>query len=410
MARRARASHPESKTTTSALRMSVATHRNGVGIALKSSRCRRAPRRGQRAGPPARPRSARDGKRNPPRSPKRNAEGKALVCSFRRNVLYTNGVSGDRTAAQSTPSTSTRISLGDMPLRETTPTRPPMLVPPTTSTGMRCSSSHWSTPMSASPGHPAAQGEPNPRPRRPRLRRRRDRRLCQDRPRQAACERQQQRHEPGRTRASARNAGHPESVRVPVYCGAGTIEAVARAFLREGRRLILSGLHLLGVEGRRRARVAAGNHDRDERSQEPVAVDQRRAGRRHRRAPGRRAVGRLARPVARAAGAFSGRHSDGGRRAPVPRRCRLPGRRQVVPGDRQRERDACTCIRWGRKSRSSSPRGSRVVPGSGPNCRTSGCRPDCSFSRRWWGAGSGYTWWKLALRRATRRRVVKAAE
>ena len=42
-----------------------------------------------------------------------------------------------------------------------------------------------------------------------------------------------------RERASVRD-------RVQVYCEAGTIESVSNAFLREGRRLVLRGLHLLG--------------------------------------------------------------------------------------------------------------------------------------------------------------------
>ena len=106
VARRAWASHPESKTTTSAFLMSVATQRNGVGMALKSVWLPygAATRSNSRSACSAA--LSPEGSLNPPRRPKRKAEGKARASSLRRNVLKTNGVSGARTAAQSTPSTS----------------------------------------------------------------------------------------------------------------------------------------------------------------------------------------------------------------------------------------------------------------------------------------------------------------
>ena len=87
VARSARASQPESNTTVSALRMSVATQRNGVGRALKSvwlpygaamrSKSRSA------CSAALRP----EGSLNPPRRPNRSADGNARVSSLRRKVL-----------------------------------------------------------------------------------------------------------------------------------------------------------------------------------------------------------------------------------------------------------------------------------------------------------------------------------
>ena len=76
VARRARASQPESNTTVSALRRSVATARNGVGSALKSSWLPKGAARRAKSRSACSAALNPEGILNPPRRPKRSADGK----------------------------------------------------------------------------------------------------------------------------------------------------------------------------------------------------------------------------------------------------------------------------------------------------------------------------------------------
>ena len=118
--------------------------------------------------------------------------------------------------------------------------------------------------------------------------------------RQAGC--QQERHDPRRTRASVQESAHPECPGLSV-ARSGYNRGVARAFFREGRRLFVRAMHLLGSRtvfflglllaittgGRRRAEAVVVAHRHDRRG---------RGG-----ARGGGTDGRLAAPTARAAGA-----------------------------------------------------------------------------------------------------------
>ena len=193
-----------------------------------------------------------------------------------------------------------------------------------------------------------------------------------------------------------------------MYCGAVTIEAVARAFLREGRRLVLRGLHLLGsrtivVFGLLLAIVTGGGAARNlwlwfsgatvegvvVRQLEELSVDWR---------------NELPGPL--------GARQPGIQTAAAERVYRA-----VV--DFQAGGASYEVVANARATVHLYPLGSKVdvvfPPGRPERARLRPELPD------FWvqaglllvatlvGAGSGYTWWKLAMRRAARRRVVKQA-
>ncbi|MGE5198672.1 MAG: DUF3592 domain-containing protein [Rhodospirillaceae bacterium] len=193
-----------------------------------------------------------------------------------------------------------------------------------------------------------------------------------------------------------------------VYRGAGTIYAVARAFLREGRRLALRGLHLLGtrtavVLGLLLAIVTGSGAVRNlwlsftgtkadgvvVRQIEELSVDWRDA------MPG---------PL--------GASKSGIRTAPAERLYRA-----VV--DFQAGGKSYEVIANARATVHLYALGSKVEvvypPGRPERARLRPELPDVwaqaglLFVATLVGAGSGYTWWKLATRRAARRRVVKPA-
>jgi hypothetical protein len=192
-----------------------------------------------------------------------------------------------------------------------------------------------------------------------------------------------------------------------VYCGAVTIEAVARAFLREGRRLALRGLHLLGsrtivVLGLLLALVTGAGAARNlwlyfpgtasvegvvVRQIEELSVDWR---------------DDLPGPL--------GTRQSGVQTAAAERVYRAVVEFQA--GGAAHE------VMAGARARVHLyPLGTKVdvvfPPGKPERARLRPELPDfwmqagILFAATLVGAGSGYTWWKLAVRRAQRRRVVK---
>jgi hypothetical protein len=192
-----------------------------------------------------------------------------------------------------------------------------------------------------------------------------------------------------------------------VYRGAGTIEAVAREFLREGRRLALRAIHVLGSRtvvmlGLALAIVTGSAAAKDlwlsfgataegvvVRQLEELSVDWREE------LPG---------PLAR--------NRTGIQTAPAKRVYRA-----VV--DFMADGKAYEVVANARASVQLYPLGSKVdvvfPPGKPERARLRPELPDfwvqagLLFIATLVGAGSGYTWWKLALRRVARRRVVKPA-
>ena len=251
---------PSRSTTASALRRSVGhgaeRRRQRVEVQLAAERCRDAIEQQVRL----LRRAQSGGHSEPAARPKRSAGGKGPAClpcggtSCRQTACR-----GPGTDAQSTSSIRFRISCGAMPVANAAPTRPPMLVPPMTSTGTRCSSSHWRTPMWAKPRAPP--------PPRARPMRGRGVRACGGaaagsaptpappvRPRAGA-------PRSTRARAAAQKFDHSQLFRLPVYSGAGTIEIVTRVVSARGTPPRSAGPAPARVADGWSARAAAGDAD-----------------------------------------------------------------------------------------------------------------------------------------------------
>ena len=193
-----------------------------------------------------------------------------------------------------------------------------------------------------------------------------------------------------------------------MYCGAVTIEAVARAFLREGRRLALRGLHLLGsrtivVLGLMLAIATGAGAARNlwllrtgatvegvvVRQLEELSVDWR---------------NELPGPL-------------GARQSGIQTAAAERVYRAVV--DFRAGETSYEVVANARATVHLYPIGSKVdvvfPPGKPERARLGPELPDfwvqagLLFVATLVGAASGYTWWKLAMTRAARRRVVKQA-
>lgn len=193
-----------------------------------------------------------------------------------------------------------------------------------------------------------------------------------------------------------------------MYRGPGTIGGVAGAFLREGRRLALRGLHLLGsrtvvvlglllavMTGTGAARnlwTAFTCHRVDGvvvRQVEELAADWSGAGGAA-VAPSQAALQTAAaQRVYRAVVAFQ----DGSRAYEV-----MANARAVIH-----------LYPLGTKVEVAYPTGKPERARLGPELPDVWVQAGLLFVATVVGAGSGYTWWKLALRRRARRRVVKTA-
>ena len=195
--------------------------------------------------------------------------------------------------------------------------------------------------------------------------------------------------------------------RVQVYCEAGTIGAVSNSFLSEGRRLVLRGLHLLGS----RAVIALGML---------LAIATGAGAARHLwfSFSGATAEGTVVRQIeelsadwrARAPG-VGGPARPGVQTAPATRVYRAVV--DFTAGGRSFEvvANASAVVHL-------YPLGSKVdvvfPPGRPDRARLRPELPDAwaqagiLFAATLVGAGSGYTWWKLLVRRRARRRVVNS--
>ena len=195
--------------------------------------------------------------------------------------------------------------------------------------------------------------------------------------------------------------------RVQVYCEAGTIESVSNPFLREGRRQVLRGLHLLGS----RAVVVLG-------LLLAIATGAGAAGNLWFAFSGSTAEGTVVRQIeelsadwrARAPGQ-AGSGQPGVLTAPATRVYRAVV--DFTAGGRSFEvvANASAAVHL-------YPLGSKVdvvfPPGRPDRARLRPELPDAwaqagiLFAATLVGAGSGYTWWTLIRRRARRRAVVNA--